>query len=112
MNVQTYNGFGKGGSQFTPDTILPALPMTSTTSAAAAQSGLTAFSVWMVPSSASAKTRSWERAEDFKRKSHVLDRSRNYCSFALLRLGFFQDGDVGSRLLALAVARHPPVNVA
>ena len=41
-------------SRFTPDTILPALPTTSTTNVAAAQSGSMAFSDRMAPSSVAA----------------------------------------------------------
>jgi len=56
-------------SRFTLATILLALPTTSTTSAAGAQSGSMAFSDLMAPSSVAApRPRSWERAEDFKRK--------------------------------------------
>jgi hypothetical protein len=52
----------------TPATILPALPTTSTTNVAAAQSGSMAFLGSDGPFiRRSAKTRSWERAEDFKR---------------------------------------------
>ena len=55
-------------SRFTPATILPALPTTSTTRAAAAQSGLTAFSVRMVPSSAVVRRPAVGKEPNFKRK--------------------------------------------
>ena len=55
-------------SPFTPATTLPARLTTSITSAAAAQSGSMEFWERMVPSFAGAKTRNWEKAEEFKRE--------------------------------------------
>jgi len=56
-------------SLFTPATILPALQATSITSVVAVPSGSMAPSAPMVPIiRRSAKTRSWEKAEEFKRR--------------------------------------------